>query len=619
MISIRRAGYLLALAALAACSDDLPFQAPTPSAAKPRAVVHPQQPSWRGYWHTEGELFVYDTRPQFGLNSSYHSGYMDQIAGTNARLVRSALYWNVETQHPSYLAHTDAEARDRGMEMVFVLDEWPGAFDMTGRDSTWRRTYIYEPFKNHIIGLMRKPGYNKVRYWQLGNEPDAGCDAGAPYNGYAYTSGGTRNSTHFDPDRYAQGWNYADMLKHVYPAMKLEARMQGREIVVISAGLTGEEEIRTFPRPDGSTGCLAKSASVSTSDPHWGNESWNFLSGMYANGAKAYFDVLAIHTYGTTATSRNSMSTSANHVYSLLHTSLNDANRPLWITELGASAVSTAELLKADGPGNDAQQADDLQRDWYADALNIQSGYGQTPVIMGYTLRTDYEGHADGTGLNPQTVSPWDYSFGLVRENGNPRPSYTHLNSFAPARLSATQMGSFRVGVYGRVPASHMFDYDGNDFVVVDGIAVTAPAPAPVEFIIPTVFNVFQGSSWSPAGYNAMERGNVGGGAVKGFRATKGQLPDGVSVCYSIVFSPTGAWEPDQCDGAAVGGPGETRTAQAIRMTIQDPQGRGWSVCYSAHIAGTGWVYPEQCNGSNAGWVGATIDAVRVRFVRSHL
>jgi hypothetical protein len=90
-------------------------------------------------------------------------------------------------------------------------------------------------------------------------------------------------------------------------------------------------------------------------------------------------------------------------------------------------------------------------------------------------------------------------------------------------------------------------------------------------------------------------------------------------VCYSAVFSANGAWEPDQCDGAPVGGPGETRPAQAIRMYIVDPLQRGWSVCYSAHIAGTGWVSPESCDAMNAGYIGATIDAVRVRFVRQHL
>lgn len=615
MISVRRAGLLLALAATSACTDDLPLQAPTPTAEKPRAVVHPQQPTWRGYWHTDRELFVYDTRPQFGLNSAYHEGYMDQVAGTNARLVRAGLGWNLEDSVPGHLAHTDKLARDRGMEMVFLVDEWRKALPMETMEPAVRHDSVYKPFRDHVIELMRKPGYNNVRYWQLGNEPDAGCDAGAPYNGVAYTDRGKLTSQHFTPNRYAQGWNYADMLKVVYPAMKEEARLQGRQIVVITAGLTGEEQIRI----DENRVCSARNASISTSHPLSGHESWDFLDGMYANGAKPYFDVLAIHTYGVTASGRNSMSSSANLVYYKLHTSLNDANRPLWITELGASAQTSSELLLADGPDNDPQQAEDLQRDWYAEALNIQSGYGQTPVIMGYTLLTSHEGHVEGTSLTSQKVSPWDYSFGIVKENRSPRQSYTHLSNFAPSRLSATQWGSFRVGVYGRLPAAHMFDYDGNDFVIVDGIAVTAPAPEPVEFIVPTVFNVFQGSSWSPAGYNAMERGNVGGGAVKGFRATKGELPDGVSVCYSIVFSSTGAWEPDQCNGAAVGGPGETRAAQAIRMTIQDPQQRGWSVCYSAHIAGTGWVYPEQCDGVNAGWGGATVDAVRVRFVRRHL
>ncbi|HEX8432703.1 MAG TPA: hypothetical protein VF625_15570, partial [Longimicrobium sp.] len=460
MDSSRLAVALLALAGLAACTDELPLN-PAP-ASGPRADAYTKHSSWRGYWHHANELFVYDGRPQLGMNTSFHQETeIAQLVALRARVLRTRIPWDVEAGDPGTAAWTvEPFRRDYGMEMLFQVEEWGGALATFSFDSAARHDQVYVPLRNKMLAMMdsnysTKGNYGKVLYWQIGNEPDAGCDAGAPYNGSTLTDSGTIVSAHNAPRRYAQGWNYAQMLRVVVPAMKKKARRQNRDIVIVTAGLTGEEGYRIEPTPldpEHQYKCHVRNASTTNpNDTTAGNESWSFLRGLYAGGGAPYFDILAIHAYGETANGRNSYYSTTSTVSSMLYGVLNDPNRPLWVTEMGTSAGNNSDQLIADGPTNDKAQADGLQAQWYTDAVSNLKVANTVSVMFPYTLRTEEGGNPAGTGLD--TVAVGQYGLGITRVGSKaPRPAFDSMTVHAPLVIGPTS-GSFRVGIHARVPA----------------------------------------------------------------------------------------------------------------------------------------------------------------------
>ncbi|MDK2971547.1 MAG: hypothetical protein PWP23_1302 [Candidatus Sumerlaeota bacterium] len=135
-----------------------------------------------------------------------------------------------------------------------------------------------------------------------------------------------------------------------------------------------------------------------------------FVRGMYANGAKGYFDVLSYHTYGNDPTEARQR-----REIDILRRIMreNDDEKPLWITETGIYT----------GPAGvtEAQQAERMIR---SEVLWVSHGVER---VFQLTLKdwTGDENAADAKSFR-----------GLVRADGSPKPS------FWAHRLLSRQLGN---------------------------------------------------------------------------------------------------------------------------------------------------------------------------------
>jgi hypothetical protein len=309
--------------------------------------------------------------------------------------------------------------------------------------------------------------YPNVKFYQLFNEPDASCEPGKFFNG----SNAYGNSTYLYPNRYVQGRNYADMLRIVYPRMKAAAAAHGRQVWLLSAGFTGKEGItQRVTSSTGGTDCIGPNV-----------VSWEFVRGMYENGGKAHFDIFAIHTYGTQSTSTNSMLELSHQANYQLHTTMNDPNRPLWVTEYGTHAANSAPLLDPNrDPSQDGALYDEIQRQWYEDAVAIQRDGNHLQKILGYT----YISPEGGVSVNGS--APGDYGLGVFRDDQvTPRPAFTWMANRAwindDAEALGTRTGVFRIQTSGQVPLDYPYYHEGNNVYVVQNVQVNTLYPTVIR------------------------------------------------------------------------------------------------------------------------------------------
>ena len=454
---------LLALA-LGACTDQQPLiQA---SGAGPSRNTGVQHPEWRGYWRSPTELWVYDMTPEIGINSAYgEAATLQRFRNAGMRLVRHGMPWGIYAQNPAGFQGADLQAGQTGTTYVLVLNGGrDGNMQNSNPADSLARNAIYRQMAADVENMVRL--YPNVKFYQLWNEPDASCEPGKFFNG----ANAYGNSSYLYPNRYVQGRNYADMLRIVYPRMKAAARAQGREVWLVMAALTGKETIaQRTPTPEGGTDCHVGSA-----------VSWDFARGVYDNGGKAYFDIAAIHTYGATATSQGSMLELSHGFNWQLNAVLNDANRPLWVTEFGTSAVASASLLSPTRDiSRDGVVIDSIQRRWYEDAVIIQRDGNHLQKILGYTFVSPEGGSLPNSGITG--ADPWSYGLGVFRgDRVTPRPAFQFLQSRAGTNALAesrgTRTGVFRIQTSGQVPAVHPYHYEGN-VIVVENVQVNTLYP----------------------------------------------------------------------------------------------------------------------------------------------
>jgi hypothetical protein len=591
------------LVAVAACTDTLPVANVGGAPAGPSRNILPQPAGWQGYWHNDTSLWVYDRRPEFGINAAVHSPLMmTRISSIHARLVRFPFKWEHEDAAPgTFVAAIGVLAPSR--EFMLQLDE-PVASVVHPANAA-QRDQSYQLLAARVVDLMEK--YPTVRFYQLGNETDSNCAAGRVYNGTTTTDSGTVNSTYTQPNRYAQGWNYAQMLKVVYPAMKAKARAQNRGVWVVTTALTGEENYG--PEQSVGQGCV----------PAGTEETWRFLHGMYANGARGYFDILAINTYGATASSPHSFQQTASAVNNLLNTTLNDPMRPLWITEMGSSSQSSQHLINDGNPANDAAQIDEIQRQWYEDALSIQRSAPYIQKVFGYALITKVGGAQANTGV--AGTDSLNSSLGLLRSDSTGRPAFDFLTtqSYLAAVLPRdTVIGSYSVPVNGRVPVNAPFAYAPNNVITINSIGVETAAPTVIPLMIPIVYQAHVATiGWQAEVFNDRLAGTTGQGLnVEAFRIRGAGLPAGTQFCASVDGQGIGSGSPQCGTSVEVGTVGQSTPLKQLAFTVNDPTAT-WKVCYHVHVGNVGWMQ-EVCDGTPTGSTvpGQNIQAVVVRMYR---
>jgi hypothetical protein len=134
----------------------------------------------------------------------------------------------------------------------------------------------------------------------------------------------------------------------------------------------------------------------------------DFLTALYANGAKGYFDAVAVHPYTYPDSPADNLPLSAWGQMTTMHNIMaanGDGGKKIWITEYGAP-TNGPDL--ANNHVSEAQQAKIL-----SDAISVFRSYSWSGPFFWY----DYQ----DTGSSPQTSENF---YGLVRADGSYKPAY---------------------------------------------------------------------------------------------------------------------------------------------------------------------------------------------------
>ena len=590
-----------ACVAAASCRDGAAtLPAPHTVSGTPHATVGSVYPDWKGYWRTPDTLWVYDNTPEMGINSAiltYEQGrpqsYAAQIHNDlGIRLVRYGVHWSAMEPTPgqrdnSVLGGPVVADSAVGNEMVVsVADAPPDVTDdlFSSFQNAASRARFNARFADFMYWIVSTNP--NVRFWQLWNEPDAGCMAGLPFWGdsagiVTRTTIGSKISAN-GINRRVQGRHYAEMLDTVYRAVK----RANPNAVVLSAAFTGAETL---------SGCSATETTAS----------WDFLDGVYRGGGRNHFDILAINSYGATVYTDKSLLSNTSTITSRLP-GWGDTGRELWVTETGSAAISASMDGYAKAAGLSAPQAkllfDTLQSGWYRDALNVLRGQHTFAKMLGWTFYSPEGGHDVNSVVN--TADTVDYGFGILRDDRvTHKPAYDYLmtqaGQNAAVQALGTRSGSFRVLAPGYLPVSNGYDYDGEgDYLWVNGIGVNTLVPTAVPFFKPFDVQVHSSTyGWlAHTGNDQVSGWSLTSQQVEAFTIAPVQLPAGTSVCYQAHLG-GGSWQPEVCNGAVAGTTGLSTPIDSVKMRLVNAPA-GWALCYQPFNQEA---FPWACNGGSTG------------------
>ncbi len=209
----------------------------------------------------------------------------DLIAATNTYWIRrNGVFWaEVEPQEGvrNWAALADLELEmqtisQNGMQMILIVRDTPEwARQVPDKACGPIKMEKFEAFGNFLYELVQRysaPPYN-VKYWELGNEPDAPyslLNSNAPYGCWGE-----------EQDPYYGGEYYAEMLKIAYPRIKAA----DPEAQVLVGGLLLDCNPLNPPLKPGGSGeysdCTAS----------------KYLEGILRNGGGSFFDGVSFHAY----------------------------------------------------------------------------------------------------------------------------------------------------------------------------------------------------------------------------------------------------------------------------------------------------------------------------------
>jgi endo-1,4-beta-mannosidase len=289
------------------------------------------------------------------------------IAATGATWLRSALRW--DSVEPVSANRDDwsrsdrivADTRRAGVSVIFNVEgapDWAGG-RQTGEFSTDPELYA------HFVAKVAARYRGRVRVYELGNEP----------NLTAYV-------------RHPDAVTYAKILEAAYPAVKAA----DPSAFVLTAGLAGGRD------RNGNVGADT------------------YLSELYRNGAKGFFDALAFHPYtyprlpteDASAGGRDGRNWSKMLRVRSIMVQNGDASKPIWITEFGAPT---------NGPGGVSQQQ---QAAIMQNGFQLWKTYAWGGVICWFDYRdkgTDTSTHKD--------------FFGIITNSGARKASYATYAALA--------------------------------------------------------------------------------------------------------------------------------------------------------------------------------------------
>ncbi|MBP5275067.1 MAG: cellulase family glycosylhydrolase [Abditibacteriota bacterium] len=299
---------------------------------------------------------------------------VDDLKELGIRCVRFTIYWNdVEPEKNKYspeaLEHYD---RIFGVLLKNGMVPAPVIHGNPPFVSFRGRGTAYRDFAD--FAAMCASRWKECRYWELWNEMDSD-----------FTDlFGAKDSR---IPQEARGRYYAEMLKTAYPAVK---KANPRAIVVMG-GVAG-----------------------SITD---------FMRGVYKAGGRGYFDIMNIHTYGMPlAWSFVNRGLEAKRVMD----AFGDGTKPVWNTEFGTEAGS---YVAAWGKPESLSSFDDIQADYLTELarLNKETALYDKCFIFQYLAASEGGKEAvEELGGDPE-----DYTYGIMRSDGSPRPAFEALKRLA--------------------------------------------------------------------------------------------------------------------------------------------------------------------------------------------
>lgn len=397
--------------AVAACVDEQPSTPLSPGTPIRRQEL-PTGEVGR-FWRTPDTLQVYDRRPELAMNIAHtESRHMTRMNDLGLRLLRATAYWrDIEPAEGVFdnskdpVFAWDAVMAQNPFEVVVVLNDHPEWANEGNATCTNPALFIgrFSTYVKHMVAT-----HPRVRFWQIGNEPDAGMWPGFIHCGWT---------------RQWAGQHYAWLLTTAYESVK----SVNPNAYVVTAAFTGTEHW------DGQE-------NLGLTD----NGSWEFLDGFLAwNGglARRRFDVFAFHSYGITA--HGALDADADAVRSRI------GDRMIWATEVGTGAANTLfdgqRHIYTHWPHNrgldDAATFDSAQANWTKDALQILAPGSRFSKMFPYAYSGDGQDNVPPTAYSPDpavypregptglaAAARGDYGLGLIRMDETPRPAYYELH-----------------------------------------------------------------------------------------------------------------------------------------------------------------------------------------------
>jgi hypothetical protein len=234
---------------------------------------------------------------------SHDGGDLSQItqmmADAGVQFVRFDFDWkDIEPDNDNFVFskydNILAELNARGIKVLGILD-----YDNDWSNPTTGDVEDMNHFADYVYNTVKHFG-SQIKFWQVWNEP---------------------NNQNFWPSPSAE--NYTNLLKRSYGA----AKQADPEAVVILGGLVGngQDALELFGIPFGKA---------------------NFLSDIYVNGGKDYFDVASIHPYNYSIPIDSTASLEAAVAAArAVMVDNSDGSKPLWITELGPLYMPREPIL----------------------------------------------------------------------------------------------------------------------------------------------------------------------------------------------------------------------------------------------------------------------------------
>ena len=210
-------------------------------------------------------------------------------AGTSWIRLNGVLWSEVEPikgqRDWSVLENLETEIKDAskyGIQVVLVVRKTP-EWAQKIVDLENQRGYFCGPIKEEELGAFAdfmyelvsrfsKPPYN-VKYWEIWNEPDVDPEVADNW-GETIPFGCWGDES----DDYYGGGHYAEMLKAIYPKIKLA---DGESRVIVGGLLMGCDPM---------TYCTPEKRPIEYKPS-------TFLEGILNNGGGAYFDIVGFHAY----------------------------------------------------------------------------------------------------------------------------------------------------------------------------------------------------------------------------------------------------------------------------------------------------------------------------------